>query len=164
MFCGRRNVLLTFIYRQLDGQGCQASISYKTYFDTEEVRACCTFLCPIALRVDIDQCEQTSHNTLMRLVPQTCHSRVVAVKLQFRMKRNVVATKVSQLQTTTTSKSPLPVMYQQTSPIKPLFIIISSNNSKCQESRSVQLFRCWHLCQDRHSLPRRPSHIAIHPL
>ncbi|KAF4622962.1 hypothetical protein D9613_002189 [Agrocybe pediades] len=26
--------------RKLDGQGCQASISYKTYFDTEEVRAC----------------------------------------------------------------------------------------------------------------------------
>jgi len=28
---------------QLDGQGCQASISYKTYFETEEVRACCGF-------------------------------------------------------------------------------------------------------------------------
>ncbi|KAH9486544.1 hypothetical protein JR316_0000609 [Psilocybe cubensis] len=26
--------------RKLEGQGCQASISYKTYFDTEEVRAC----------------------------------------------------------------------------------------------------------------------------
>ncbi|KIJ65031.1 hypothetical protein HYDPIDRAFT_131222 [Hydnomerulius pinastri MD-312] len=26
--------------RKLEGQGCQASISYKTYFDTEEVRVC----------------------------------------------------------------------------------------------------------------------------
>jgi hypothetical protein len=26
---------------QLEGVGCPASISYKTYFDTEEVRACC---------------------------------------------------------------------------------------------------------------------------
>lgn len=26
--------------RKLEGQGCPASISYKTYFDTEEVRAC----------------------------------------------------------------------------------------------------------------------------
>lgn len=26
---------------QLDGVGCPASISYKTYYDTEEVRACC---------------------------------------------------------------------------------------------------------------------------
>ncbi|KAF8078835.1 hypothetical protein FPV67DRAFT_81585 [Lyophyllum atratum] len=26
--------------RKLDGQGCPASISYKTYFDTDEVRAC----------------------------------------------------------------------------------------------------------------------------
>jgi len=26
--------------RKLEGQGCQASISYKTYFDTDEVRAC----------------------------------------------------------------------------------------------------------------------------
>ncbi|EGO02444.1 hypothetical protein SERLA73DRAFT_175937 [Serpula lacrymans var. lacrymans S7.3] len=26
--------------RKLEGQGCQASISYKTYFDTEDVRAC----------------------------------------------------------------------------------------------------------------------------
>ena len=28
---------------QLDGKGCQASMSYKTYFDTPEVRVCCTF-------------------------------------------------------------------------------------------------------------------------
>lgn len=26
---------------QLEGTGCQASISYKTYFDSEQVRACC---------------------------------------------------------------------------------------------------------------------------
>jgi len=26
--------------RKLEGQGCQASVSYKTYFDTEEVRVC----------------------------------------------------------------------------------------------------------------------------
>jgi hypothetical protein len=26
--------------RKIDGQGCSASISYKTYFDTDEVRAC----------------------------------------------------------------------------------------------------------------------------
>ncbi|KAJ3546638.1 hypothetical protein NM688_g5493 [Phlebia brevispora] len=29
--------------RKLEGQGCPASISYKTYFDTQEVRACCKF-------------------------------------------------------------------------------------------------------------------------
>jgi hypothetical protein len=28
---------------QLEGQGCQASISYKTYFDTDEVRVCCRY-------------------------------------------------------------------------------------------------------------------------
>ncbi|KAG6380998.1 hypothetical protein JVT61DRAFT_5393 [Boletus reticuloceps] len=36
-------VLLTYVThrkKKLDGQGCQASISYKTYFDTEEVRVC----------------------------------------------------------------------------------------------------------------------------
>ncbi|KAJ6503306.1 hypothetical protein C8R47DRAFT_969284 [Mycena vitilis] len=27
--------------RKLDGEGCSASISFKTYYDTEEVRACC---------------------------------------------------------------------------------------------------------------------------
>jgi hypothetical protein len=26
---------------QLEGTGCQASISYKTYFDSDQVRACC---------------------------------------------------------------------------------------------------------------------------
>lgn len=29
--------------RKLDGDGCSASISYKTFFHTEEVRACCMF-------------------------------------------------------------------------------------------------------------------------
>jgi hypothetical protein len=32
--------------RQLDGKGCSASISYKTYFDTEEIRVCCEFCVP----------------------------------------------------------------------------------------------------------------------
>lgn len=28
--------------RKLEGRGCPASMSYKTYFDTSEVRVCCT--------------------------------------------------------------------------------------------------------------------------
>lgn len=33
--------LLSAIARKLEGTGCSASISYKTYFDTDEVRVCC---------------------------------------------------------------------------------------------------------------------------
>lgn len=34
--------LIPLVASQLDGRGCQASMSYKTYFDTSEVRVCCT--------------------------------------------------------------------------------------------------------------------------
>ena len=34
--------------RKLEGQGCPASISFKTYYDTDEVRACCKISPPIA--------------------------------------------------------------------------------------------------------------------
>ena len=34
--------------RKLEGQGCPASISFKTYFNTDEVRACCKISPPIA--------------------------------------------------------------------------------------------------------------------
>jgi hypothetical protein len=34
--------LTPLVASQLDGRGCQASMSYKTYFDTPEVRVCCT--------------------------------------------------------------------------------------------------------------------------
>lgn len=33
----------SYINSQLDGGGCSASISYKTYFDKEEVRASCKY-------------------------------------------------------------------------------------------------------------------------
>jgi hypothetical protein len=44
---GRERALNPVIYLlKLDGQGCSASISFKTYYDTEEVRACCAYFTP----------------------------------------------------------------------------------------------------------------------
>ncbi|KDR85415.1 hypothetical protein GALMADRAFT_359340 [Galerina marginata CBS 339.88] len=51
--------------RKLDGQGCQASVSYKTYFDTEEVRA---------------YISQHSHEIGMANLPFTRRGRKAAVQ------------------------------------------------------------------------------------
>ncbi|KAF9056586.1 hypothetical protein BJ165DRAFT_540793 [Panaeolus papilionaceus] len=52
--------------RKLEGQGCQASISYKTYFDTEQVRAC--------------YISQHSHPIGLANLPYTRRGRKVAVQ------------------------------------------------------------------------------------
>ena len=40
---------------QLEGTGCSASISFKTYYETEEVRVCCKF----GLAVDDEESEHS---------------------------------------------------------------------------------------------------------
>jgi len=52
--------------RKLDGKGCQASMSYKTYFDTPEVRVCCSCLICLtllffALTLEVTDVSQHSH-------------------------------------------------------------------------------------------------------
>lgn len=82
---------LIFVAFQLDGQGCQASISYKTYFDTEEVRACCGFLCfptcMLALNHDQD-IAQHSHEIGLANLPFTRRGRKVAVQNEKERGRN----------------------------------------------------------------------------
>ncbi|KAF8807792.1 hypothetical protein BYT27DRAFT_7189885 [Phlegmacium glaucopus] len=64
--------------RKLEGQGCQASISYKTYFDTEEVRAC--------------YISQHSHEIGLANLPYTRRGRKAAVQHEKdRGRKSVVA-------------------------------------------------------------------------
>ena len=68
---------------QLEGIGCPASISYKTYFDTDEVRACCTTCCCSVAGLLIDDLHrQMSHTILMRSAPRIYHSRDGDAKLR----------------------------------------------------------------------------------
>ncbi|PPR00037.1 hypothetical protein CVT24_009046 [Panaeolus cyanescens] len=60
--------------RKLEGQGCQASISYKTYFDTEQVRAC--------------YISQHSHPVGLANLPYTRRGRKAAVQQEKERTRN----------------------------------------------------------------------------
>lgn len=63
---------------QLEGQGCPASISYKTYYDSDEVRACCecslVHLFPACLPVCADIAEH-SHEIGLANLPFTKRGR-----------------------------------------------------------------------------------------
>jgi hypothetical protein len=80
---------------QLEGQGCQASISYKTYFDTEEVRACCKILSileNIPMSHHKQDISQHSHEVGMANLPYTRRGRKAAVQQEKdRSRKSVVA-------------------------------------------------------------------------
>jgi hypothetical protein len=62
MLCAS-NAPLTSI--QLEGRGCPASMSYKTYFDTPEVRACCmcrSASASLPFRADIELADMSQHS------------------------------------------------------------------------------------------------------
>lgn len=46
---------------QIEGQGCPASISYKTYFDTEEVRVSCEYYIKATSLQAIDRSTRHRH-------------------------------------------------------------------------------------------------------
>ncbi|KAG2022996.1 hypothetical protein CC2G_000702 [Coprinopsis cinerea AmutBmut pab1-1] len=73
--------------RKLEGQGCPASISYKTYFDTEEVRAC--------------YISQHSHEIGLANLPFTRKGRKAAVEREKEKRAAKNATNVA-----STSSSP----------------------------------------------------------
>ncbi|KAF9481652.1 hypothetical protein BDN70DRAFT_875954 [Pholiota conissans] len=79
--------------RKLDGQGCQASISYKTYFDTEEVRAC--------------YISQHSHEIGLANLPFTRRGRKAALQTEKEHGRNksVSASDDQQMASATTPTS-----------------------------------------------------------
>ncbi|KAG5350967.1 hypothetical protein C0989_008438 [Termitomyces sp. Mn162] len=62
--------------RKLDGTGCPASISYKTYFDTEEVRAC--------------YCSQHSHEIGPANLPYTRRGRRAAQEAAKERRKEMV--------------------------------------------------------------------------
>jgi len=69
-----------FSLGKLDGEGCPASISYKTFFHTDEVRACCMFLfaCSSARLLIL---LQTTISIPMRSARQTFFTREEVEKL-----------------------------------------------------------------------------------
>ncbi|KAJ3760560.1 hypothetical protein EV360DRAFT_39581 [Lentinula raphanica] len=47
--------------RKLEGQGCPASISYKTYFDTDEIRACCELRLVVQSAAEAEKNKSNKH-------------------------------------------------------------------------------------------------------
>ena len=88
------NVTLLIGGKKLEGQGCQASISYKTYFDTEEVRVCCAFVSGSVLPKTNRFCFMTdlaehSHPVGLANLPFTRRGRRAAVEAEkAKSKRN----------------------------------------------------------------------------
>ncbi|KAF8167689.1 hypothetical protein B0H34DRAFT_682701 [Crassisporium funariophilum] len=82
--------------RKLEGQGCQASISYKTYFDTEEVRAC--------------YISQHSHEIGLVNLPYTRRGRKAAVQHEKERGRKSVAPTDSEHQAMASSSTTTPVV------------------------------------------------------
>jgi len=78
-------------FLQLEGQGCQASISYKTYFDTEEVRAC--------------YISQHSHEVGLANLPYTRRGRKAAVQQEKDRGRKSVVTSDAEHQAMSSSLS-----------------------------------------------------------
>ena len=84
------------MYEKLEGQGCQASISYKTYYDTEDIRVCCTspslsaaYTTPTAVCTDV---AEHSHPIGLANLPFTRRGRRAAVEAEkAKTKRNAQA-------------------------------------------------------------------------
>ncbi|KAF8913073.1 hypothetical protein CPB84DRAFT_1841487 [Gymnopilus junonius] len=85
--------------RKLEGQGCQASISYKTYFDTEEVRAC--------------YISQHSHEIGLANLPFTRRGRKAAVQQEKERSRNKSAAPSDSTPVTSSSTVPVGLEPQQ---------------------------------------------------
>jgi hypothetical protein len=70
---------------QLEGVGCPASISFKTYFDTDEVRACCKIIYAHASSFDtysnlLADVSQHSHEIGLANLPYTRRGRKAAAQ------------------------------------------------------------------------------------
>ncbi|KAF8973630.1 hypothetical protein BDZ97DRAFT_1776010 [Flammula alnicola] len=85
--------------RKLDGQGCQASVSYKTYFDTEEVRAC--------------YIAQHSHEIGLANLPFTRRGRKAAVQNEKEHGRTKSVAAPDQDQQIASSSAPAGIAAQQ---------------------------------------------------
>ncbi|RXW22580.1 hypothetical protein EST38_g3296 [Candolleomyces aberdarensis] len=77
--------------RKLEGQGCPASISYKTYYDTEEVRAC--------------YISQHSHEIGIANLPYTRRGRKAAVQTEKEKRSSKTSTSLVAPTTAATSSS-----------------------------------------------------------
>lgn len=105
----RRYSLSLALPRQLEGTGCSASISYKTYFDTDEVRVCCEFICglraclPHVLIVYPDMSEH-SHEIGLANLPFTKRGRKLQAEQQQTRARSRAEREDSE-----SSKTPPPV-------------------------------------------------------
>jgi len=83
---------------QLEGTGCQASISYKTYFDSDQVRACCKLAFYLLIERPLNRhFPQISNNTLILLVPTTCRTRGVVARLPTWPRRTAVALRAPEM-------------------------------------------------------------------